>query len=503
MITLLESMLAPLNREALQTLLLNLARSRPEWGAEIEKEIAKLPPSPTPPFVLAGVGALAVAPVPLAPTVIRKQVRNALKAALSSENINSWDDDDSDRIMELESGITPLIEIADASIEAGDGRAAFPTLEAITDELIGEWERVEDVISEASELFEDLGRAWAEALLTVELTPEERQDWIDRLETWQEAGDTCGADRGLAVAVEAAKQGWDYPPLVRVLQGEITDKGAWEDEPEDCADELAVARLNVLERQGRWQEAAYLAEAEGQYERHMALLVRLGRAEEAVEIALTLLSTAASALTLAKVLIENNEINRALRIGEHGLSLQGPISPLAIWLRDTALAVEEKALAIRAAMAALREAPNLIDYTRLQEIADEQWPPLREEILTRLRATRSFDAANHVDIFLHEGMREEALHAVHDSWNYDLVARVVETLTPELPLQVIPICAHQAARIMDAGKADRYHYAAQWVERARNAYRAAGQEEQWQAYKAGLLATHQRKYKLVPMLRPL
>ena len=56
---------------------------------------------------------------------------------------------------------------------------------------------------------------------------------------------------------------------------------------------------------------------------------------------------------------------------------------------------------------------------------------------------------------------------------------------------------------MDAGKADRYHHAVRWVERARDAYRAAGQEANWQAFKEALLETHRRKYKLIPMLKDL
>lgn len=290
---------------------------------------------------------------------------------------------------------------------------------------------------------------------------------------------------------------------MRVLQGEITEKGAWEGAVPECADILAEARLNVLERQARWQEAAYLAEAESQYDRYMALLVRLGRAAEAVDFGIDVLTTAEAALALAKTLHEHGETAHAFRISEHGLSLQGLRYPLAIWLRDTATIEGDAKRAIRAAMEAIKETPQRDDYIRLQQLAGERWPQLREEMLAYLRKSRSYDAAGTVDIFLHEGLMEDALAAVRDSWNYDLITRVVEAATPTLPLQVIPICKRQAESIMDAGKADRYHHAARWVARARDAYRAAGQEAEWQNYIAHLLETHQRKYKLVPMLREL
>src|SRR5205807_1039881 len=106
----------------------------------------------------------------------------------------------------------------------------------------------------------DLGAVWTEAILSADLTPAERQAWAKRLADWQSAiGDYC--DVGFAAAREAAEQGWEYSPLQRVLKGEITEKGAWKGEAPGYADALAVARLNVLERQGRFQEYLHLAEA--------------------------------------------------------------------------------------------------------------------------------------------------------------------------------------------------------------------------------------------------
>jgi uncharacterized Zn finger protein len=56
---------------------------------------------------------------------------------------------------------------------------------------------------------------------------------------------------------------------------------------------------------------------------------------------------------------------------------------------------------------------------------------------------------------------------------------------------------------MDGGKAEYYHSAANWLAKARTAYRALGQEEEWQSYLNELLSLHGRKYKLVPMLKAL
>jgi uncharacterized Zn finger protein len=56
---------------------------------------------------------------------------------------------------------------------------------------------------------------------------------------------------------------------------------------------------------------------------------------------------------------------------------------------------------------------------------------------------------------------------------------------------------------MDEGKAQYYDAAARWLGKARTVYQAAGREQEWQVYLAGLLDHHQRKYKLVPLLKAL
>ncbi|OKH56061.1 hypothetical protein NIES2101_02070 [Calothrix sp. HK-06] len=53
--------------------------------------------------------------------------------------------------------------------------------------------------------------------------------------------------------------------IIQVLEGNITQCGIWSDSA-ICyyADDLAFIRLKILERQERYQEYLYLAEAEGQ-----------------------------------------------------------------------------------------------------------------------------------------------------------------------------------------------------------------------------------------------
>ena len=501
----LETLLAPLDRNELQNLVLNLVSRKPELAMQIELEIGRLRPATSSNSMPQS--AVKPAEAPKRPVVseatVRRQVSKALNDANNSEG-DRWDDNYSAKSDALSEGLETLFDIVQSCIDSGDGRAALPILEAMTEELIDGWDEIGDFIGEGDELFEDIGELWAEAILSADLSVQERDDWVETLEALREAGAGTAASSELEVAINAASFGWDSPPLIRVLKGEITENGAWEGDPPECAAQLAIVRLNILERQGRLQEAVYLSKAEGEHDRHTALLVRMGKTKEAAEYGMEALSSSDSALRLAKILDQSGEKALAVLVGVHGLTLSNPSHALATWLRDTALEAGETEIAILASKTALKLSPQLNDYTLLKQISGDQWPALRTETLQILRTSETYDLSGKVDIYISEGLMSEALDIVRkNDRSRSLAAIAVEAATPTLPLEVIPICAKHAESIMDAGQAGQYEEAARWVERARDAYRVAKQEERWQAYKAGLLAKHQRKYKLVPLLRNL
>ena len=495
----LESQLAGLSREQLQSLLLKLAEQEPSLIPTIEKQVTMLRTSssqPTTPLPQA-----AREPPPVVDTkVIRRQVRSSIH---SLDRIRSseayW------QVGAVVGEIGQLVDQAWALIKADDGRQALKVLEAITEEYLGEWENLDDSDGEASGFFSDLGPAWTEAVLSADLTREEREGWADRFSAWQEELDDYGVDEAFDAPQTAALDGWDYPPLQRVLQGSITEQGAWEGEAPYYADELTEARLNILERRGRWQEYLYLAEAEGHTEEYVTMLVRLGRVEEAIAYGLKYLATTEEALALAKALYEHGEHEQSLQMAEHGLSLEGRKASLAKWLRDQALSMGEKSRALPAAEAAFRDEISLENYQRVAEIAGEQWPERRRELLDYARQAKSSYPKGQLDVFLHEGLIEDAIGALDPYASHTLVEQVVDAaLQAQSHLDwVIEACRKQAEYIMDRGKADLYYSAATWLAKARKAYHLLGREGEWQTYLNELLNQHGRKYKLVPMLKAL
>ena len=505
-------LLAGLKRQQLQALLLRLSEDQPGLADLIETQVQSVVGenlSPTPagapqPSAQTGAAAAEGAPAPrqrrtaVDANAYRRQVHallHSLDRLRASEAY--W------HVGSVVNEVRQVLQPAQDFLKAGDGHNALVILEAVTEEYLAEWTTLDDSDGEAGGFFEDLGPVWTEAILTADLTADERRAWSKKLTKWQSELDDYGIEETFAAAIEAAKQGWDYPPLQRVLQGEITEKGAWEGEAPECADDLAVARLKVLERQGRYQEYLHLAEAESQTEPYVTMLVRLGRVQEAVDYGLQYLDLTNEALALAQALRQQGALQEALRIAEHGLTLEGHKATLAAWLSELALGLGETGRALAAAQIAFQENNTLAAYRRVQDLAGERWPAIKADLLAQL--AKSGHVASQVEIYLSEGMVNEAVQAVDAETyvEYDTLERVVDAATQSHPDWVIRRCRQQAESIMDEGKSKYYHHAVRWLGKARAAYRSAGREAEWQAYLRELLTRHQRKYSLVPQLETL
>ncbi|HZA23260.1 MAG TPA: SWIM zinc finger family protein, partial [Dehalococcoidia bacterium] len=353
----IEAILAQLDRAQLQTLLLKLVEQQPEVADRLENLVATLgiasqgeaSAEPT-----SGAAPTPRRPTRVNPTAIRRQVQTILHGLDYMRPSEAyW------HVGSVVNELRQVLGQARVALEAGDGDNALVILEVLTEEYLAGWEMLDDSNGEASGLFGELGQLWAEVILSVELTSSQRKQWAQRLAHWQEEVNQYGVDEAFDGAQAAAKQGWDYPPLRRVLQGEISNRGAWVGEVPGYADELTQARLRVLERQGRTQEYLYLAQAEGQREQCVTMLVKLGRVPEAVEYGLNHLVAAEETLVLAQALAEGKEIALALEIGEHGLALEGHKTSLARFLRSLATSSGQSDLALRAALAAFRESLDL------------------------------------------------------------------------------------------------------------------------------------------------
>jgi uncharacterized Zn finger protein len=520
----LDALLGELDRAQLQALLIALAERDSALADAIERQVGLLRLANAASAARqVGSGARHTA---IDQAAIRQQVRFVMRSA-GRDRYDDYDyyDDEGDPGDEVVEGVRPLLDQARGFIAGGDARNALEILAALTEEylagyraLVDHWEDVYGYgLAEgaAGEFFGELADGWAEAILSADLSADERDEWGERLAGWNDEAEDAGAGTPFDIAMTAAEQGWDYPPLQRVLAGQITDDGAWDEEPPDYADDLALARLRVLERQGRQQEYLYLAQAEGQIERYVLMLARMGREQEAVEEGIQYLNRPRDLFELAKVLRERGELERSLRVAEHGLALkpapaaEGYVSyyvehdkaELASWTADLAAGMGQRDRALHAAETAFRVAPSLATYLKAQELAGQRWPASKPALLEQLRRSHAADAK--VDIFLHENLVDDAIASVKDGYSYGLLERVMDAAISKRPDWVIKAASAQAEQIIDAGDAQHYDRAVGWLRRARDAYRAAGRPADWQGYLGSIKTRHGRKYKLMGLIQGL
>ncbi len=433
-------------------------------------------------------------------TTIRRQVRTAMRQG--SDGMDDY-----------------LVQV-EQLLENDQPRDALHLLEAITESAVsaldpggppyagggyrGDYYYDDDAGSDYYTLFEGMSTLWAEILLSAEFSPDERISYQEMLGGWDEelAGiDWLGADDFFSLGVAALEYYWDYPPLQRVLAGEITELGAWEGEAPFHADALAVVRLGVLERQKRLQEYLYLAEAESQTTLYINMLANVGRSEEAVAEALQYLSDAPSAQLVAQTLYGNGQIAAAFRVAEHGLTTEGyAVYDLALWLWEKASAAGETSMALRAGSQAVLNRQNLSDYLRLQSLAGGEWSALREELLSKLRQKPSGFGGNAITIFLHEKLVDDAIAALSLYTHDGEVMAVMEAAKESRPDWVIPAARKKAESIMNAGKADRYSDAVTWLGFAKAAFLAQSRRDEWTEYLAKIREQHGRKWKLMGLL---
>jgi uncharacterized Zn finger protein len=403
--------------------------------------------------------------------------------------------------------LDPAIEQAGALLDQGEPRTALLLLEAATLAWIEGCRRLDPVFLEDSEDVEEenlsaFAEIWSEALLSADLSPEERREWERKLTSWKQ---TMIGGSVLEMPLTALRQGWDYPPLVAAMQGNFDERGAWEGEAPNFADDLAQVRLRILKARGRYEEAIHLAEAEGQIFTYLQLLIEAGRSEQAVQEAREILQDPQKVLELCKMLLERGETRLGFELAAHGLNVGETYqrAALAEWLRNQAQGQGQSDLARQAAWRALEFHPTVENYTWLKSHLAAEWETARPQAMKILAERSSYAQDEVIEIYLLEKMYPEAMALVEKRpWSSKL-EKVIQAVRAEFPDWAFHQCYQQAAQIMDSAKAFSYESAIDWLRLGRDILLQAGQAARWQSILDDLIEKHRRKSKLRPMLEEL
>jgi len=492
----LTSLLAPLNAEQLTRLVVQLVAVHPDLIDDVEELLATLTTPPT--------SSAVSLPVDLA--VLQRRIRADMRRLLRDYDTGDYYED----VIDLGEALMPAIEVVGDLLSADDARGALAVLEAGTIAWLDgcEWidhDSMGDVIGFASDTLATWGELWAEALLRADLEPQESQRWARTLQTWNDA---LGGGYALLIAATAAEQGWRYPPLVAAMQGHPGEHGIWEGDRPRFADKLVTIRLRILQARGRYEEYLNLARAERRFLDYLKMLVTLGRREAAAAEARTYLTDLGDILAIAQILIDHGDVEKALDLATHGLTLNAPHRQregLARWLRDEAARHGRRDLALHAGWIALGAYPLAEHYRWLRTWLHDEWDRHRERALqtVELASANINNIDEQVEIYLMEQMFDKAMALVEKNpWSSKL-GQVIDAVRATHPRWAFEQCYRQAAAIMDRGLASAYINAITWLRQGRDILLVSGQHDVWNTVLNDLIQKHYKKYKLRPMLEQL
>lgn len=484
----LPQLLDRLDHVQTQRLVQALVEEQPELIDAVERQVM-LMSNPAPPTQVAAPRrrtTLDVAP-------FRRQVKHILREGVRSLEEGYEDDPFTDQLL-------GVIEKAQAFARSEDGNSAIAILEAITAACVDEWDDISDYGGDSFPIAESLNEAWTEAILSAELSPPEAVDLQVMLAEWQDA-----LDGDFSMSLAALQQGWTDPELQRALQGSNYSDPKRLNTP--FAQELALIRLQILDRQGRQTEYLNLARTEGLMLQYLTRLVEMSNIDEAMTAARSRMTMAEEAFALAKTLRNRNHLSEALAIAQAGLPLPGNCRyALASWTSELAEGLGNRETALDASILAFKLRSSFSEYQRVAHLAANQWDGIKPDLLQTLRQSQEWEAREaKVDIFLYEGLLDDAIQAVRSDsyYRFELVHRVMQAAVSTHPDWVVEAALKRAEPIMEQGKADRYQEAVQWLRQVKAAYVQSGQQAVWTTYFNQLQSIHARKRKLMDLFKQL
>jgi uncharacterized Zn finger protein len=504
----IESVLEGLDRDQLAHILINLSQSSPTFADFIETAAG----------AVRGIGPSSGAGIaPIDPEVFRTRARAVFSRMTGMRPSEAyW------HIAGVLHDYDLIMHEAWAIAIDGATSDALRPLQAVTEEYLKAWAGIDDSNGDVSDLIYSFGTLWSEALLNADLTPEERAEWGQTMNAWVTELEAYGLDDALFSPIEALDQWWDDPRLVEILHGEFArpvdpdapmPEGARSGTPSVVENlDVVTARLNILGRQGRHEEYKYLAEAAGLIGHVTSAMLRLGEADAAIDLMLETGIPSHLVLELAIGLYDQGQVDAAFHLADvmlnapsAGLSITSTQHHVAAWLRDAAAERGDLERARRAALVAIRTDPRLDVYLRAREIAGDGWAQVRDEMLASLDPDMSLDPTSIIDIYLHEGMIDEAIDAAENAWyvSPDIFERIADAAVDLRPEWVIDLSMEAADDIIDRAKSARYEEAAEWLARAKAAFKASGRDREWRALLDERIERHKRKYKLRPLLAAL
>jgi uncharacterized Zn finger protein len=324
----IDSLLAPLNRDTLQELILQLIKEKPELIAPIStaaQTLAKQRNFLDKKSIIAASSTPSNS-TPSIPTVTPSKPNPKLNLAhycqrarqIVRDCVNHLESGYDEYYLGTDSDLPDLIDEALGYVTEEDPASGLAILDSITDTLADHWEDVTNYGIEGNEAIELLDPAWAEAILIqLHLAPQnlDRPDLCAKLELW----DSNAFNQSFDLSITALGQGWDDEVLLEVLAGtrhQLWPKG----QRPGYADNLAQIRLAILNSQERWSDYLNFARAERQEADYITMLIDRDRLAEVGPL-ISQLTRFRDIKAIAHKLHDHGAITEALQVVQQGMKL--------------------------------------------------------------------------------------------------------------------------------------------------------------------------------------
>jgi uncharacterized Zn finger protein len=406
-------------------------------------------------------------------------------------------------------------------LDVGDAETALEILLMLADEAGHGIEFIDDSDGELGGFADELGQSLAEAILSIDWSKVAREKLVTRLKKMAAYLDDYGMEGGLELAIAAATTGWAddkssaTPDKLKTRRSRFAAEDDYDEEdegeedfddewdaddnagrPYDYGTDLIEAKLNVLDRQGRTDEYLALAKQTQRHLRYALKLCDLDRVPEALKYALKHLASSEEAHQMAERLRSAKHIAESIAIGERGLELSGSKARLGEWLGAIEEAQGRTKQALDAWLAALPENPSLDSYKTIKRLAAARWTKLQPEAMKLI--DKFYDKLPLAEVLLFEQEWDRVIDvAERRSVSYQVMETVADAVVTQRPQWVVQMSLKQAERLMIEVKSQNYPIAANWLKKAKKAYKQLGQLPEWQAY----LDKTKEKYKRRPALQ--
>ena len=205
---------------------------------------------------------------------------------------------------------------------------------------------------------------------------------------------------------------------------------------------------------------------------------------------------------MAERLRTSKHVAEAISIGERGLKLSGSKAQLGEWLGAVEEAQGRTKQALAAWLAALPENPSLDSYKTIKRLAADRWTKLQPTAMKLL--DKFYNKLPLAEVLLLEQEWDQAIEvAERRNVSYQVIETVADAVIPHRPDWVVRMSLKHAERLMVEVKSQNYPIAANWLKKAKKAYKQLDQLQEWQKYLDKIKEQYKRRPALQKQLRQI